>query len=156
MSEDSKHFRLSNDAPVPACDNYPSWHLTRGLNYEARSRQQATLSFVAMTVCGAGKAISHLQRYAESISGQHSSLDADLPAPLFPMYTVPVPALLDMTETRWQLDICSSLLTSCRQLLLNIVRITIALSFGTLAASEDKEVRKGGRVSNKVKKRTTK
>mmetsp|Transcript_917 Transcript_917/g.2142 ORF Transcript_917/g.2142 Transcript_917/m.2142 type:complete len:626 (-) Transcript_917:189-2066(-) len=51
-----------------------------------------------MTVCGAGKAISHLQRYAESISSQHSSLDADLPAPLFPMYTVPVPALLDMTE----------------------------------------------------------
>ena len=56
-----------------------------------------------MPGCGAGKAISQLQRYAESLSGRHS-FHKELPKLLFPMYTVSVPTLLDMTESRWQFE----------------------------------------------------
>ena len=56
------------------------------------------VNFATMPLCGAGKAVTPLQNYAESLLEQNDVPGSKIPTPFFPMYTLPLPTLLDMGE----------------------------------------------------------
>ena len=64
-----------------------------------RSRQQVfEISVPIMPLCGASKATTPLQRYANLLAEQRDADEADAPLLHFPMYVLALPLFMDMNE----------------------------------------------------------
>ena len=51
-----------------------------------------------MKLCGSGKATTPLERYARSLAEGADAFSKETPRMLFPMYTVPLAELMNMSE----------------------------------------------------------